>query len=76
MTDKTWFPNRANKVPTIFFVIWGLICVAALVAGPWMLVSALQYRKTHREAEATVAIESRKAWPSRPSTLHRRGQAV
>lgn len=63
MTDRTWFPNRANKVPTIFFVVWGLVCAAAVVAGPWMLVSAMHYRATHREAEANVAIERRKAGP-------------
>ncbi len=61
MSFKTSFPSRANKVPTIFFVVWGLICLVALIAGPWMLASAVQYRKTHREAEATVAIETKKA---------------
>jgi hypothetical protein len=61
MNDKAWFPNRENKVPTIFFVIWGSVCVAALVAGPWMLVSAVRYRQTHREAEATVEVENRKS---------------
>jgi hypothetical protein len=54
------FPRRAHKVPTMFFVGWGLVCAAALVAGPWMLISGIRYRQSHVAAEATVRIEERK----------------
>jgi hypothetical protein len=53
--------RRANKVPTGFFVAWGILCAAALLVGPWMLISGIRYRQSHRDAEATVTIEDRKA---------------
>ena len=55
------FPRRAHEVPTMFFVGWRLVCAAALVAGPWMLVSGIRYRQSHVAVEATVRIEERKA---------------
>ena len=55
------FPRRAKKVPTIFFVVWGVFCAATVVLGLWLLHAGLDYRKTHQEAAATVAIENQKA---------------
>jgi hypothetical protein len=49
--------RRAHRVPNAFFVAWGGFCLAALAGGSWMLVMGLQFRGSHRYAEATVAVE-------------------
>ena len=59
MNERSWFPRRAHIIPTPFFLGWVVICIAALVAGPWMLVSALNYRASHQQAEGTVVIDKR-----------------
>jgi hypothetical protein len=46
----------ANKVPTMFFVAWGIVCLAALLFGPWALWSGLAFREGHQQAEATVVM--------------------
>jgi Protein of unknown function (DUF3592) len=54
--ENTMAPRRARKVANAFFVVWGLISIAALAGGLWMLNLGQQFRASHREAQATVAV--------------------
>jgi hypothetical protein len=57
--ERTPVSRRAHKVPNGFFIAWGLVCLAALTGGPWMLISGLRYRESHQEAEAMVVNQSK-----------------
>ena len=50
--------DRAGKIGNFVFVLLSVLCLGAAGAGAWMFGAGARFDRTHRSADAVVAMES------------------